>query len=65
MTLLHIRKDHMDKLKNNCKLKSDEDKATIYYSKPLEMSVKDERDILLETLFKLSFINSKINQSNT
>ncbi|CAG2215068.1 unnamed protein product [Mytilus edulis] len=60
MTLLHITQDHVNRLKNGWDLLPDEDKATIYYGKPLDLLVKEDRDILLETLFKLSLMNRNI-----
>ncbi|CAC5401744.1 unnamed protein product [Mytilus coruscus] len=48
------------KLKNSWDLVPDEDKATIHYGKPLDLLVKEDRDILLETLFKLSLMNRNI-----
>ncbi|XP_071140806.1 uncharacterized protein [Mytilus edulis] len=60
MTLLHITQDHVNRLKNGWDLVPDEDKATIHYGKPLDLLVKEDRDILLETLFKLSLMNRNI-----
>ncbi|XP_052085040.1 uncharacterized protein LOC127722186 [Mytilus californianus] len=60
MTLLHITQHHVNRLKNSWDLVPDEDKATIHYGKPLDLLVKEDRDILLETLFKLSLMNRNI-----
>ncbi|XP_063403477.1 uncharacterized protein LOC134687260 isoform X1 [Mytilus trossulus] len=55
MTLLEISNTHFQKLEGNQEL-SHEDRATIYYSKPLNILQYDERCILMETLITLNNI---------
>ena len=51
--MLEISKDHFRKLEQNQDLGT-EDKATIYYSKPLNVLVEKERNTLTEILIRLN-----------
>ncbi|XP_076076652.1 uncharacterized protein LOC143047477 isoform X2 [Mytilus galloprovincialis] len=55
MTLLEISNTHFRKLEGNQEL-TPQDRATIYYSKPLNILQDDERSILMETCIRLNNI---------
>ncbi|XP_052086948.1 uncharacterized protein LOC127724127 [Mytilus californianus] len=55
MTLFEISNNHFRKLEGNQEL-TPEDKATIYYSKPLNILQDDERSILMEIFIRLNNI---------
>lgn len=53
-TLLDMPSGHYCKLAANQQLDNSTDKATIYYSKPLNILINKDRDILIEAFMKLN-----------
>ncbi|CAG2245832.1 unnamed protein product [Mytilus edulis] len=52
-TVLVMSRTHLDKLKNNHPLEND-DRAVIYYSKPLDILSEESRSILIENFMRLN-----------
>ncbi|CAC5368172.1 unnamed protein product [Mytilus coruscus] len=52
-TLLVMSRTHLDKLKNNHLLQND-DRAVIFYSKPLDILSEESRSILIENFMRLN-----------
>ncbi|CAC5403986.1 unnamed protein product [Mytilus coruscus] len=55
ITVLEMKKKHLNKLENNEELDED-DKALIYYSQPFDLIYSDERSILIDNIMRLNNI---------
>ncbi|VDI15700.1 Hypothetical predicted protein [Mytilus galloprovincialis] len=59
-TLLDMSGDHYYKLCKRMTLDKDRDVATIYYSKPLDILIEEERNILVESFMRLNNIDTEL-----
>ncbi|XP_071147319.1 uncharacterized protein [Mytilus edulis] len=59
-TLLDMSGDHYYKLCKRMTLDKDRDVATIYYSKPLDILIEEERNILIENFMRLNNIDTEL-----
>ncbi|CAC5406384.1 unnamed protein product [Mytilus coruscus] len=55
-TVLEISSTHYKKLKENIELE-DQDKAIIYYSTPLDILLREDRNVLIDNFIRLNNIN--------
>lgn len=59
-TLLDMSGDHYYKLCKRMTLNKDKDVATIFYSKPLDILIEEERNILIESFMRLNNIDTEL-----
>ncbi|XP_063408518.1 uncharacterized protein LOC134692081 isoform X2 [Mytilus trossulus] len=59
-TLLDMSGDHYYKLCKRMTLDKDRDVATIHYSKPLDILIEEERNILIESFMRLNNIDTEL-----